>query len=88
MMVSEYPGFCLGEECGYRVSAPMTIDGVRECVETIAKVCDDDEVAHNLEDALYEAVLREFASGHDGAVPDLAREALKTKDIDFARWCA
>lgn len=47
----------------------------------------DDEAAHSHEDDLYVEVLQAVAAGHpDAAV--LASEALKTRDIDFGRWCA
>lgn len=47
----------------------------------------DDEAAHSYEDDLHVEVLQAVAAGHpDAAV--LAFEALKTRDIDFGRWCA
>lgn len=47
---------------------------------------DDDEHAHNLEDALYIDVLQAIANGAPNAA-ELARDALRTQDIDFSR-CA
>lgn len=47
----------------------------------------DDEAAHSLEDDLWGEVLREIAAGADNAA-ELAAAALKSNDIDFARWCA
>ena len=44
----------------------------------------DDEVAHILEDDLYSEVLRYHAA--NGC--EISKEALKSKRIEFARWCA
>lgn len=66
----------------------MTVDEVRERVAKIAAIGGDDELAHGEEDLLHEEVLRAIA---DGRCPDpagAAREALKTLDLDFERWCA
>lgn len=48
---------------------------------------DDDERAHGLEDELWERVLQAIAAGAENS-RELAAEALKTKDMAFARWCA
>lgn len=62
----------------------MTVEEVQERVEMIRRNADDDERAHAREDALHQDVLRYFAAtGNSVAV-----EALKTLDIEFARWCA
>lgn len=47
----------------------------------------DDELAHSMEDALWEDVLRAIADGAPNAA-ELAKAALATKELDFARWCA
>lgn len=60
---------------------------VREGVRYIASIADDDEAAHGREDDLRERVLAAIASGAANA-SDLAREALRTSDIQFSRWCA
>lgn len=65
----------------------MTPDDVRARVQHIADISADDESAHGAEDRLHVDVLRAVAAGHPDAAA-LAREALKTDDIDFARWCA
>lgn len=44
----------------------------------------DDEHAHNLEDALYLDVLRAIADGAPNAA-ELARDALRTQEINFSR---
>ena len=65
----------------------MTADEVRAAVAQIAKCADDYERAHGKEDDLHEAVLQAIADGAENAA-ELAREALKTADIEFARYCA
>lgn len=60
------------------------IDGVKEIKEEQS----DPEVAHLLEDNLYEQVLNEIAFGKCSNSKKIAKEALKTKDIPFRRWYA
>ena len=60
---------------------------VREAVARINGIRHDDEVAHGHEDVLYVAVLQAIAGGAPDAAA-LAAEALRTQEIDFARWCA
>lgn len=65
----------------------MTVNDVKKRVAKIAATKGDDEVAHSMEDSLYEDVLQAIADNH----PDpggLAAEALKTRDIRFDRHCA
>lgn len=47
----------------------------------------DDDRAHTLEDALYVDVLRAIADGA-GDAKQLAKDALKARDIAFNRWCS
>ena len=47
----------------------------------------DSETAHLMEDELYAQVLGAVVAGHPEA-KQMARYALKTKDISFARWYA
>lgn len=62
---------------------------VRQRVAEIAASVSDDESAHSAEDALYADVLRHIArDSTDHVAAGLAGEALKTKDLDFMRWCA
>ena len=61
--------------------------GVELLVKQISDVQSDDEMAHENEDELYEAVLKEIVKGNPEA-RSMAAGALKTKLIDFARWCA
>jgi len=65
----------------------MTIDEVRAAVAAIERSSDDDESAHVMEDKLYRRILTAIMDGADNA-PALAREALRTQDIHFSRWCA
>lgn len=65
----------------------MTIDEVRQRVESIKNDDGDDEAQHAAEDDLHVSVLRAIADGAENAA-ELAAEALKTCDIDFCRWCA
>jgi hypothetical protein len=65
----------------------LTVALVRARVRKISEMVWDDERAHGEEDSLYHDVLTAIANGaQDG--PRMATEALKTKAIDFQRWCA
>lgn len=65
----------------------MTIEQVKERVKHIESISNDDEAAHSNEDALWRDVLSAVAKGHPDSVK-LAKEALKTEKISYARWCA
>lgn len=65
----------------------MTVQDVLQRVKDIAAKADDDEVAHSDEDDLHQDVLRAISDGAEDAA-GLAKAALKTKQISFARWCA
>ncbi len=65
----------------------MTINEIQEKIDQITKESGDDETAHALEDALHQDVLRAIASGDDYP-SELARKALTTLELEFARWCA
>lgn len=56
---------------------------VKEIYETRV----DDEMAHSAEDALRREVLEHIANGGRNA-RRLAEIALRTEEINFARWCA
>lgn len=70
----------------------ITLEEARLAVKEIASIKHDDEIAHSREDALHTAVLETIASKElflgIGYAQALAREALKTEDIDFSRWYA
>lgn len=70
-----------------RVLLPTTVERVRERVQDIENNKDDDEHAHDLEDALYKDVLRAIVAG-DVDAPALAKAALEAENIEFSRWRA
>jgi hypothetical protein len=57
-------------------------------VDGIRRYHDDGEAAHGQEDRLHKRVLRAIAEGACDDPAGCAAEALKTLEIDFARWCA
>lgn len=65
----------------------ITVEEVKKHVERIREMAGDDEGAHGTEDDLWEEVLRAISEGAKKP-KQLAIEALKTTEIDFARWCA
>ena len=65
----------------------MKVREVQDRVALIAAMTGDEEAAHSAEDNLHADVLRAIADGaRNGRA--LAREVLKTEDLDFRRWCA
>jgi hypothetical protein len=74
----------------------MTIEEAKAAVEEIRwQAIRDDERAHSLEDELHVAVLKEiveiYESNEDSPLfraSELAKIALSTREIKFARWCA
>ena len=68
----------------------MTLEEIKKRVEYIREIKGDDESAHSHEDKLYEDFIRFCETPGDALanVPLMAQEVLKTKEIDFARWCA
>lgn len=65
----------------------MNIAEANNRYEHIKSLTWDDESAHSDEDKLRALVLQAVVEGHPDA-KELARIALATKDLDFARWCA
>ena len=66
-----------------------SIESVRAEVAHIEAIAGDWDAAHSAEDSLHQSVLAAIANGeHDDSAADLAREALKTGDIAFPRYCA
>lgn len=65
----------------------MTLQEVIDRVEEIKSKADDPEAAHSDEDGLWADVLAAIARGNANA-QGLAREALKTTEIEFSRWYA
>jgi hypothetical protein len=66
----------------------MKIEDVKKCVAAIEAMKDDDESAHDAEAALYASFIQHVAETAGGELAEMAREVLKTSDIEFARWCA
>lgn len=67
----------------------MDIKSVRDRVAEIERVKDDYEVAHSKEDSLHRDVLRAIAWGRDPhKMRMLAREALKSTELEFFRFMA
>ena len=66
----------------------MNLDDVKKSLADIEAMKDDDESAHNAEDALYASFIQHVADTAGGDLAEMAREVLKTADIDFTRWCA
>jgi len=66
----------------------LTPEMVRTEVARIDAAKGDDEGAHGMEDDLYALILRMIATDRIADAKACAQEALKTKLIDFARWCA
>lgn len=63
-------------------------EDVIEAVGLIEQKSGDDGAAHSMEDDLYERVVKLIADGVIEDVQGCCRELLKTKELDFARWCA
>lgn len=66
----------------------MKIQDVKDWLEAIRKVAWDDEKAHLAEDDLRASVLGAVADGNAEGPREMARLALTSGEIDFARWCA
>lgn len=67
----------------------MSVEQVRVRIEKLRELADkgDLEAAHALEDRIHTWVLDEIACGASNASA-LAEEALKTRQVPFARECA
>ena len=66
----------------------MTVEEVKKRVAEIEAMKNDDEGAHIAEDALHQDVLYAIAGGRCDDPRGCANEALRTKEIEFSRWCA
>lgn len=64
----------------------MNLKEVKNTVDMLGDDVDDED-AHFTEDELYEAILKEVVAGNPEA-KEMAKEALKTKTLDFIRWYA
>lgn len=70
------------------MTAMLTVEEVQASVQRIRDCAHDDETAHSSEDGLHQEVLAAIAEGRCSDPVACAAEALKTKDIEFCRWCA
>ena len=60
----------------------MDKKALKQEVDDIIRVSDDDELAHNREDILHLEVIREFC-------PEwVVKEVDRLDEADFHRWCA
>jgi hypothetical protein len=66
----------------------VTVASIKMTVEAIKLKAHDCEAAHGLEDSLHQSVLQAIANGQAEDPAECAREALKTRGLDFDRWYA
>ena len=69
----------------------MNCSEIQACVERIRSIAleaDDCEKAHQEEDALYEKFVRYVAESAPGRFGMMAKLILKTKAMEFPRYCA
>lgn len=64
------------------------VNEVKKQVDSIKDSRRDFEAAHVLEDELYLKILRGIAAGTCEDPQQVAKEAIKTQDINFPRYCA
>lgn len=65
----------------------ITVNNAVKAMAKAALEAPDHELLHGQEDELHQRVLHAIAKGHPQAV-ELAKAALKTKQIKFNRWYA
>ena len=66
----------------------MTLRDIKVAISKIQEIRGNDEAARAMEDGLHRAVLQCVADHASEPLKSLAKEALKTEDIDFSRGCA
>lgn len=67
----------------YEIKTPIDVECfIHDCIKGA-----DPEIAHGNEEGLYQKVLEEVVKGNPRA-RKMAELALKTKQLDFPRWCA
>lgn len=66
----------------------MNLKDVKDAVKRVKNLAGDPEGAHCTEDDLYRELLASIADGSCEDPAKCAKEALKTRKIDFPRWCA
>ena len=66
----------------------MDIEKIKEKVAYIDSIKNDDEAAHSIEDQLRHDFILYIANFGPKDLSEMAREILKTEEIDFRKWCA
>lgn len=66
----------------------MNLQDIQKRVQEIKDISGDDEVAHAMEDDLYVAFVKFVSENGSPELSEMAKEVLKTENIDFARWYA
>jgi hypothetical protein len=67
----------------------LTLADIRAAVADIDAIKGDDESAHGREDDLRRAFIQHVAAhGRPAELAEMAREVLRTDEMDFERWCA
>jgi len=66
----------------------MDINAIKRRVSEIDKAKGDYECAHGMEDQLMQDFIKHVAENAPRGLARMAREVLKTEDIDFPRYCA
>ncbi|WP_242361436.1 hypothetical protein [Limosilactobacillus antri] len=72
----------------YKIKTPIDVACfIRDYIDPDQTPSYDPEESHSNEDYLYQKVLEEVVAGNPWA-RKMAELALKTKQLDFPRWCA
>jgi hypothetical protein len=66
----------------------MNIDKIKLEVARIDAMKGDYEIAHSAEDSLRDDFILYVAEHGESGLAEMAREVLKTNELDFARHCA
>ena len=66
----------------------MDINEIKQRVQRIEQAKCDYECAHSMEDQLMQDFIKHVAAKGSPKLKEMAREVLKTEDIDFPRYCA
>lgn len=66
----------------------MDINEIKRRVQRIEQAKSDYECAHEMEDQLMQYFIKHVAENAPRGLARMAREVLKTEDIDFPRYCA
>ncbi|CAB4197446.1 hypothetical protein UFOVP1309_14 [uncultured Caudovirales phage] len=64
------------------------IQDIQAYLKKIELSKNDDETAHSMENSLHEYFIQFVASNANKELSDMAKEVLKSSDIDFDRWYA